>query len=234
MRCSRGRCSNRRRSDIFYSKCADPACPEPLLQVSYAGQESHPGCRQTEAETLARQFVDAVQRGDQAEASRLEKLVNKIDEPPSLGSAALWYAGVGWPVLPLVPGEKRPLTAHGLKDASVEPAQIREWWGRWPNANIGVRTGVRFDVIDIDTEVGLRSLAELGDDVLPDIHGKALTPRGVHYFVTPTGSGNRAAVRPGIDYRGASGFCVVAPSVVDGKKYSWAMKPSPKILDGKW
>jgi len=37
-----------------------------------------------------------------------------------LGEAALSYAAKGWPVLPLRPGEKTPLTVNGSKDASTD------------------------------------------------------------------------------------------------------------------
>ncbi len=33
--------------------------------------------------------------------------------------AALWYADLGYPVLPCAPGRKTPLTRHGLHDAAV-------------------------------------------------------------------------------------------------------------------
>lgn len=213
---------------MLYSSCQD--CGE-VLAISWTGQLTHPTCQQAPGEIAARAFIDAIQRGDEGEAQRLEKVVDKVVEPPSLGSTALWYAGVAqWPVLPLRPGSKLPATKHGLNDATTDADQIRAWWSQHPASNIGVRTGVMFDVVDIDGEVGMRSLSELGDDVLPDVHGKALTPRGVHYFVEATGSGNRAGVRLGIDYRGVGGFVVVAPSLVDGKRYSWAIKPSPAIL----
>ena len=182
---------------------------------------------------MARQFVDAVQRHDAVEADRLEKLLNKADDPPALGSAALWYAEVaGWPVFPLRPGEKIPATRHGFKDATTDEDQIREWWSAQPLYNIGIPTGPisGFDVIDVDGPSGVKSLSELGDDVLPDIHGKVSTPRGIHLLVLATESGNRAGVRPGIDYRSVGGFVVSPPSIVDGKRYSWAMKPSPQIL----
>jgi len=57
------------------------------------------------------------------------------------GSAALDYAALGWPVLPIAPRGKIPLTAHGLKDASTDREVIGEWWSRWPTANVGVATG---------------------------------------------------------------------------------------------
>jgi len=35
--------------------------------------------------------------------------------------AALAYARYGWPVLPVIPGEKAPLTRHGYSEASTDP-----------------------------------------------------------------------------------------------------------------
>jgi len=93
---------------------------------------------------------------------------------PDLLRAALDYVERGWFVVPLhspakggcscgrsdcaSPG-KHPRTAHGLKDASREPAKVREWWQRWPDANIGVLTGPESGIIvlDVDGEPGLRN-----------------------------------------------------------------------------
>ncbi len=70
---------------------------------------------------------------------------------------ALEYASKGIPVFPLhTPTKdsscscgkpkcdsvgKHPRTKNGLKDATTDKKQIREWWGKWPNANIGIPTG---------------------------------------------------------------------------------------------
>jgi hypothetical protein len=43
--------------------------------------------------------------------------------------AALGYAQrLGWPVFPLRPRAKEPLTAHGFKDAATDVEQISAWW----------------------------------------------------------------------------------------------------------
>ena len=44
-------------------------------------------------------------------------------------------------VHPLKPGSKEPLTYHGKNDASGDEAQIRAWWAKWPDANVGIACG---------------------------------------------------------------------------------------------
>jgi putative DNA primase/helicase len=48
--------------------------------------------------------------------------------------------------------DKSPFTAHGFKDASTDADVIRRWWTRWPNALIGVPTGIKFCVVDVDLQ----------------------------------------------------------------------------------
>lgn len=203
-----------------------------ILEIVYVGQESHPTCPQTESEKLAHEFVQAIQRDDIPEMKRLEALLDAPRPEPKLGSSALWYAKhARWPVFPLKPGEKVPATRNGFKDATRSPAQIKAWWSEAPY-NIGVPTGeaTGFDVIDVDGEIGVRSLAQLEmDGHIPDVHGRVMTPRGVHLLIRGTNDGNRVGIRPGVDYRSAGGFVCVAPSLVNGKRYAWTIQPSPEI-----
>lgn len=47
---------------------------------------------------------------------------------------------------------KKPYTPNGFKDASTDPAIITAWWKQWPEALIGVPTGVKFVVLDLDLQ----------------------------------------------------------------------------------
>src|SRR6266700_2778202 len=78
-------------------------------------------------------------------------------EPFAFLDAALTYAQKhGWAVLPIHTPRggqcscgnptctsvgKHPRTPHGVKDATTDEATIRDWWTRWPDANIGIATG---------------------------------------------------------------------------------------------
>ena len=59
---------------------------------------------------------------------------------------------------------KHPLGAlvpHGVTDATCNRARILAWWTRHPQANIGLATGHRFDVLDVDGPTGAHAIQEL-------------------------------------------------------------------------
>ena len=58
------------------------------------------------------------------------------------------------PVFPVDSNSKRPLTPHGLKDASTNLEVIRKWARSFPNCGWGIPTGEisNLVVIDIDTK----------------------------------------------------------------------------------
>lgn len=164
-----------------------------------------------------------------------------------LGAAALWYAEQGVAVFPVQPGGKRPagaLARHGLKDAATDPATVRAWWSAEPKANIGLPTGLTFDVVDVDGFEGQASRAklwcELGcddpecshpgifGDFERELVGKVLTPRpgGMHLYIPARSEyGNGASLAPGVDYRGRGGYVVAPPSVNEQGTYRWLSPP---------
>ena len=136
--------------------------------------------------------------------------------------AAREYAARGWPVLPLVPSGKKPLTEHGHLDATTDPDQIAAWWAQHPRANVGIVTGARSGilVLDVDSSDGDLALIELGAAV-PTL--TSVTAKGKHvYFVHAPGIGCCVALRPGLDVRGNGGYVVAPPSVHEsGFVYRW-------------
>jgi hypothetical protein len=144
-----------------------------------------------------------------------------------LGHAALDYARQGVAVFPLKPAGKTPLTAHGFKDATTDPRRISEWWQAQPDANIGLPTGITFDVIDIDGHDGIVTMYSGTNPIIDTVVsiGTARTSRdgGRHIYVPATGRGNKASIYPGVDYRGTGGYVVAPPSVgANGVRYQWA------------
>ncbi len=142
--------------------------------------------------------------------------------------AALEYASQGYRVLPCVANEKRPLTAHGCKDATTDPNQIKVWWRSWPDANVAIATNGLL-VVDIDAPEGQPN-PWLADDPAKRAELTAaptsVTPRGGnhHFFRQPAGQrfGNTAGrLAPHVDTRGDGGYVLVAPSEVGGASYRW-------------
>jgi len=166
--------------------------------------------------------------------------------PQELLAAALTYAGLGWRVLPLhtplsgggcscgrpdCPPQhhgKHPRTPHGLHDATTDPEIIREWWTRWPTANIGIVTGEQSGIIvlDVDGPEGQDALRELSLPLTPAV----TTGKGTHYYLAHPARRVPNAVRilPGVDLRGDGGYVVAPPSLHPcGRRYTWAPGLSP-------
>ena len=118
------------------------------------------------------------------------------------------------------------LVPHGVKDATCNRARILAWWTRHPSANIGLATGHRFDVLDVDGHAGAEAIRALAAT-----HGLASSGPlvrtgggGWHFYLAPTGLGN---VRPtglaDVDWRGRGGYVVAPPSRhASGHPYQWA------------
>lgn len=140
-------------------------------------------------------------------------------------NAALKYAELGYPVFPCAPGDKVPITPRGFKDATTDPEQIRAWWKKYPDANIGIPTAGLL-VIDVDG----KDNAWPGDTVKAEelaCGPISLTPRGGrhHIFRQPDGwrfRNTTGKIAHKVDTRAGGGYIVVPPSVVDGKSYRWA------------
>ena len=146
------------------------------------------------------------------------------DNSPFL-SAAREYAERGWPVFPLVPGEKRPIVDNGVLEATTDRNRILEWWQLFPTANIGLATGDPVDVLDLDGPSGVPHLQELlGADYVHDGPVVA-TGKGLHlYWAHLPEARNRAGLLGGkVDYRGAGGYVVAPPSIhPSGAVYAWS------------
>ena len=58
----------------------------------------------------------------------------------NIARSAAWYASkMDLRVFPCT--GKRPVTPHGCKDATTDPAQIEEWWGNGSIYNVAIATG---------------------------------------------------------------------------------------------
>jgi hypothetical protein len=129
---------------------------------------------------------------------------------------------------------KHPRPLHGATDASTDPDVIRRWWRLWPEANVGLRCGDVFDVLDIDGPDALAGLRQLRPADVSSIVGPTVcTGRdggGWHVYVEPTGHGHHIGFRPGVDWQGRGCLVVAPPSVhYTDRRYEWATGPDTPI-----
>jgi len=131
---------------------------------------------------------------------------------------ALVYAKRGIPVLPLtgkLPRIPKREGGRGVHDATTNLDQVRQWWQRWPRANIGLRCGVLFDVIDIDGQQGRQSLERfLADHAHQPIGGPRVRTGsgGWHLYVAPTRMPDQIGVLDHVEDRAADRYVVAPPS----------------------
>jgi len=140
--------------------------------------------------------------------------------------AALSYVAEGFKVFPVKP-DKTPLTEHGLKDATQIQIGVREYWGKWPNAGIGLVTD-GFVVLDFDAKNGgLESKVAIEEKygTLPPTRTHRTGGGGLHFIYRgPNGTNIRNTVAlgdyQGVDLRGNGGYIVVPPSLHEsGNRY---------------
>ncbi len=129
---------------------------------------------------------------------------------------------------------KHPLVRHGVHDATCDPAQLERWWQRWPQANIGLATGVVFDVLDVDGPIGLTALRQLATTANLRLPGPLVATGGGgwHIWFAPTGLGNRPPRGlPCMDWRGVGGAVLAPPSRhASGGTYRWVRTPDQAPL----
>jgi len=142
--------------------------------------------------------------------------------------AAQRYAAAGWPVFPLIPGEKAPVTGHGFLDASTDPDQVSRWWQRSPGRNVGIATGAPGpDVLDVDRHGGRSGFGSYhrlrAEGLVPDAAALIRTPNGgLHAYYRGTDQRSGSLPGHGIDFRGRGGYVVAPPSLV------WAEDRQPR------
>jgi hypothetical protein len=126
------------------------------------------------------------------------------------------------PCLRGVPG-KHPRIKNNLVMSTTDEKQIREWWARWPNANIGIATGLELPgggflmVVDTDPrhdgDQTLRLLEEKHGQ-LPETPRNVTGGGGEHYYLKvdrpiPSTSGQ---VGTGLDIKCFGGYVIAPPS----------------------
>lgn len=149
-----------------------------------------------------------------------------------LPTYACEYVKLGWSVIPIRPGEKTPLIKweQYQKEKATED-QVKKWWSKYPNANVGIVTGIisGIIVIDIDSTKGeeeyIAKFGELHNTISqktgkPDATQKIFKHPGNHTYH------NMARLLPDVDVRADGGYIIVPPSIhPNGTQYKWIIDP---------
>lgn len=146
---------------------------------------------------------------------------------------ALWYQKQGLSIIP-VSGKVPLIPWKEYQERCASEEEIKAWWEKWPEADIGMVCGNRWDrfVIDIDGSEGVRQMLEF--DLHPTI--KVRTKRGyqLHYKYPKSFEGKTtlAGILPGVDTRGEGGYVKLPPSKFsDGSgRYTWENNTQLEML----
>lgn len=160
---------------------------------------------------------------------------------------AVWFTRNGWPVFPAHGVQKgavctcrqgpdcssigkHPATPRGWKDATLDEAQVKEWFARNEHFNLALACG-DITVLDIDGEKGRQSLEALLDRDKAAYLQK--TPRartgggGWHLFFQGVDVKNLVGMKPGLDIRSRGGHVILPPSLhASGKRYAFDRCPT--------
>jgi putative DNA primase/helicase len=188
-----------------------------------------------------------------------ESPAKTIGNEPDMCAAALEWARSGLPVHPLyevtaegvcvchraagclTPG-KHPRLPRWEQRATTDEKTIREWWRKFPRANIGGAMGgaSRLHAVDVDPKNGgnasLCDLSETHGDEWLDTFTVETGSGGLHFlFILPEGvelKNTAGKLAPGIDSRGSNGQIVLAPSLhASGNRYRVKERKPLRVAD---
>lgn len=141
---------------------------------------------------------------------------------------------------------KHPLRgSNGVDDATLDKAEIKKIWTKYPEQNIGVSAGDKHLIVDLDVTYGKHGDVEyakvLGipkDDLLKQTYTVETPTGGLHmYYRVDEPKGNSAnKMIPGVDTRGVGGY-VVGPGstrhIWDVETEDYIERPYRVIGSGK-
>ncbi len=171
-----------------------------------------------------------------------------IPAPTTTLEYALVYASFGWSVFPVYGisdrvcdcylgkdcargnAGKHPIISNGILGAVKNMEIIKQWWTRWPNANIGIATGRASGLIVIDIDTGGELPIKNTDipDTLETITGSG----GRHILLKRPDDDKKyktcTHVYDNVDSRADGGYIVAPPSNhISGNTYDWDLSGDP-------
>lgn len=170
----------------------------------------------------------------------------------SMGAFARFYAFLGFAVLPLERGGKRPHRVlgyeGGVHHGTRDPGLISRWWKDAPSANVGVACGMASGglvVLDLDVKNGVsghKSLFEetgrLGLSFPQQLAPMTSTPSGgSHIWMRwPWAGGvpSRQGMLAGVDVKGDGGYVVAPPSGLVMPRLEAGQESVERVVPYEW
>jgi uncharacterized protein len=189
---------------------------------------------------------------------RLRAVVEEIratapPDPFQLREAAIEAAGRAWSVVPLhgvsfgrctcrdpdcpAPGKHPRIPWEHLMHERATATEVKRWWQRWPQANLGLVTGELSGLVILDVDPrngGTASLVAFEEayGALPPTVESETGGGGRHlYFRHPNRWIQSHPLAPGLDVKADGGLVVAPPSVhASGRTYRWTLGRAPEDL----